>query len=86
MKDRENLIGVFFCVFADDFRGAISRAIIVDDDFDGEIALLHQKTIQALPDERSVVVGNAADTDKRKICFWLHIKNGETIINLRTSY
>lgn len=67
VEDGENLIGVFFCIFADDFRGAIGRAIIVDDDFNGEIALLHQESIQTLPDERSVVVCDATDTDER--CF-----------------
>ena len=63
MKDGENLIGILFSIFADDFCGAIGRTIIVDDDFDGKIALLHQKTIQTLPDERCVVIGDTAYTD-----------------------
>ena len=63
VEDRENLIGVFFSVFADDFRGAIGRAIIIDEDFDGKIALLHQKPIQTLSDKRCVVIRDARYTN-----------------------
>ena len=56
VEDRKNLIGMFRSIFADDFSGAIGRAIIIDDNLNGEITLLHQETIQALPNKRCVVI------------------------------
>ena len=51
-------------VLADDVRRPVGGGIIMNEDFKREAGLLHDKTIETLPDERLVVKGLANDADQ----------------------
>ena len=54
-------IGVFLGVFADDGGGAVGRCVVMDYGLEGESGLLHHKAVQALTQERLMVINRTTD-------------------------
>ena len=50
--------------FPDDVGGVVRGSVVVDQDFEGEIRFLADEPLEALPEEGSVVVRFANDTDE----------------------
>ena len=54
-------VGVFLGVFTDDGGGAVGRGVVVDYGLKGEGRLLHHKAVQALTQERLMVINRTTD-------------------------
>ena len=54
-------VGVFLGVFADDGGGAVGRGVVMDDGLEGESRLLHHEAVQALAQERLMVINRTTD-------------------------
>ena len=54
-------VRVFLGVFADDGGGAVGRGIVMDDGLEGEGGLLHHEAVQALTQERLMVINQTTN-------------------------
>ena len=56
-------VGVFLGVFADDGGRTIGRGVVMNDGLKRESGLLHHEAVQALAQERLMVINRTTDRD-----------------------